>query len=226
MDETRQTPHRVPAFHGYAPQSDSEETFHPPLSVTISKQTGSRGRAIARLTAELLGWDLVTQEVLEYGTASPGFSTGFRESLNTAAESWVEGQLALRAEEGSIATTEQESFLRSVLEISAMGNHVILGQSAHFVIPRYSTLSIRLVAPERDRVAYIAEIERMSSADAQRYVREAEQADLDQMASWQASTGEVDFDLVLNTVQFGIEGCANIIHAAARERQEYLLQQN
>lgn len=216
---------RAPAFHGYAPESGRDDAFVPPLSVTISKETGSRGRAIARKTAELLGWDLVSQEVLEYSTVSPSFSTGFRESLTTAAESWVEGQLARIAEQSAITSSEQECYLRSMFEIAAMGNHVILGQSVHLLIPRYSTLAVRLIAPQRDRVAYIAEVERMSSVDAQRFVHEHDQADLDQAELWRSTTTQPAFDVVLNTVQFGIEGCANIIHSAARERQDYLSQE-
>lgn len=214
----------TPAFHGYAPREQMPDDYQPPLSLTISRETGSRGRAIARRTAEILGWDLIAQEALEYGTGSPGFTTGYQDSLSPSAEHWVQAQLAMRLEHGLMPTPEQELFLRSVLEIAAIGNHVILGETAHFLLPAQSRLAIRLMAPERDRVAYIAEVERLTRADAQRYVHDCDQASLGQATIWQGWNlgSDVDYDLILNTTLFGIEGCSVIIASAARERQEHL----
>lgn len=216
---------RVPAFHGYAPADALELEFVPPLTITITRETGSWGRAIARLTAKQLGWDFVTQESLEYGTSHPvSAHRPDEDSLSTAAEAWVEGMLAFYAERSPLPGGDE--FVRSVLELAAVGNYVLLGNCGRFLLPTKAQLAVHLVAPEKQRIAYIAETERLTMKEAEQHVRTLDAASRNERRSWHTfANGQPEADLTLNTAQFGIDGCVAIISAAARERQEYLCTQ-
>ena len=74
-----------PVFHGYRPPPDPDDPFCPPLTVTISRETGSRGREVARRVADLLSWQLVNQETLEYITHNAGSDSGDGKHWSSAA---------------------------------------------------------------------------------------------------------------------------------------------
>ena len=222
-------PGLAPAFHGYAPVDVRANQFRPPLSVTISRDTGSRGGSIAKRAAELLGWQLVDQETLDYAAHHPAFEDGFEQPLTPEAEAWVEGRVRELAKTVlSERSSESAAMVRTLLEIGAQGEAVILGRGAVYVLPPASRLSVRLVAPESERVAYIAQIERLSLDEAEKYVRQRDRARRRYLTrEFGATPGRGrHFDLVLDSSGLGVEGCAALISAAVREKEAFLRQKS
>ncbi|QDU62025.1 cytidylate kinase [Planctomycetes bacterium Pan216] len=221
------TLHR-PVLHGYAPgESDGSEPFVPGITIAVSRQTGSRGRAIAQRTAELLGWQSIDQDTLECMIQHPEYCSTIEESPSPAALEWIEEQVA-RIHQGDPPICHQEflPLAQVVLGLSAVGNCVILGRGAGFLLPTDVRLHVRLIAPERDRIAYISEVERLSLQEAERFVSERDDARSSflEQAFGKASTDVSSYDLILNVPEFGLEGCATLIASAAKAKAEHILE--
>lgn len=212
----------APIYHGYAPDEQAvEREYRPPLTVAISRETGSRGRSVARRVAELLNWQFVDQETLEYVSHDPNFRERGEEPMPDQLREWVDGVLAGVRDE--LVLDHQPKILplvRKILELAAEGHAVILGRGAGSVLPAATTLRVSLVAPERERIAYIAQIERMSFAEAGKLVHQRDKARRRFLRRefGTSSSSPIPYDLILNTTEFGVEGCAAVIASAVREK--------
>lgn len=218
----------TPAFHGYAPPDRRvADSFTPPLTIAISREAGARGRSIAERAAEMLGWPFISQETLEHATQMPTVQGPALSSTNPAAATWVEGRLAELIEEGTLgAHSELIPLTRTILEFASQENCVILGRGAGSVLRSDANLHVRVVAPEKDRIAYVAQVERLSLEDAQNYVRRREDSRREFVTGRFGRSPEdvTQFDLILNSARLGVEGAAAIIFAAAREKEALLHQ--
>ena len=217
----------TPAFHGYAPPSEEDPNrLRVPLSIAVSRETGCRGESIAKRTAELLGWQLIDQEALEYITQNTSYQTGMERPLSEPALNWIESRLGELAARGPLGThPEMVPLVRVILEVAVNGHCVILGRGAGCVLPQSARLYVRLIAPEKNRIAYLAQVERLSLPEAAKYVYQRDEARRHFITEkFGRPPSDVDqFDLVLNTAQFGIEGCAQLIVAAAQQRSSFLV---
>ncbi|MBY0585604.1 cytidylate kinase-like family protein [bacterium] len=221
------SPVEQPAFHGYAPQHDTE-TYRPPLSIVISRESGSRGRSIAERVAELLGWGYLDQESLEYLTqGAPAGTHGRAVTSDPTIHQWVDARLDELNKDGSLLRAPQvTSLVRHILETAALSHCVILARGAGRVLPPDSRLHVKIVAPLENRIAYIAQINRLSSADAKQFIVEKDRARQEFLADKsQAEPADLsEYDVVINTVQLGVEASARLIAAAAREKIDFLQQ--
>lgn len=211
-----------PSYHGYAPPAQPLATFSPPLSIALARQTGARGRAVAKSVAELLGWAFYSPETVELLAHDTHARVG-ADPLEESAQAWIDTQLERLVADTPVASfPELRNLVRAILEIGAAGHAVLLGKAAGTILPRSSTLHARLIAPLDERVAYIGQWERHSLADAEAYVREREGARREFLVHRFACDPEeiAQYDLVLNTTKLGVDECADLIAAAARRRDE------
>lgn len=215
----------APAFHGYAPPGGATDAFRAPLTIAISRETGARGRAIAKRTAEILGWELIDQETLEYSTQTADCYAGMERSLDPRERQWVERIWEQAAEDAPwAANPDFAPLVRVVIEVAARGRCVFLGRGAGCVLPAESKLYVRLIAPEHDRVAYLAQVERLSYREAERLVRQRDEARQKFIIGmFGCSPTDVTlYDLVLNVARLGVQTSAAVIVAAAREKMQQL----
>jgi cytidylate kinase len=110
---------------------------------------------------------------------------------------------------------------RIILEVAAQGHCVVLGRGAGCLLPPQAKLYVRLIAPEKDRIAYISQVERLSWTDAEKFVRERDKARHQFITKrfGRAPTDVLQYDLVLNTALLGVEASSEIIAAAANAKQ-------
>lgn len=214
----------LPAFHGFARGAEAVG-FRPPLSVAISRQTGSRGGSVARRVAELLGCQFLDQETLEFMTQDVSCTPATETELDAKAAQWVEDRLVAMHESGLLRDDSPLAALaRTILEIAAGRPTVILGRGAGAILPASAILHVHLAAPERDRIAYMAQLERLSLPDAQRLIAERDEARRRFMREqFHASPDNMlQYDVVINTSSLGIDGCAEVIAVAARQKEEFV----
>lgn len=213
----------MPAFHGYAPSPSGPSPFVPPLTIAVSREAGARGRTIARAAAQMLGWTFLTQETLEY--MSHAAQTEMESVPDSRQGRWIDERIAELTSEGKMdASPPALSFARVVLEVAAQGHCVILGRGAGCILPASCKLHVRVVAPQRDRIAYLMQLERLSWADAESAVRERDRS-REQFVTRQFGRNPNDilqYDLVLNSAVLGADACAGVIVHAARAKESVL----
>jgi hypothetical protein len=211
---------RFVPFHGYARGYGDPIGFAPPVSVVIGRQTGSRGGSIASRVAETLGCPLFDQETVDWLSRDGGYPSS-EPDLSPEARAFVDARLAeLESEPFLQAQPELIDFARLVLELAASGSRVFLGSAAGVILPREARLRVELAAPEDDRVAWIAQLERLSPAEARRVLleRDGERSRFPVRQDGVPVAEAPVIDLMINTSTFGIEGSAGLIVAAIRER--------
>lgn len=210
-------PTEAAPLHGYRGESPSAIRFPRTLTVAISRQTGARGLSIGKRVGRKLGWQVIDHEVIDM-IARQG---GTDDELSTAARAWADKRLADLRSDGSLGDDpDAERAARTILNYGALGEVVLIGRGAGHMLPRSSTLAVRIVAPRSDRVAYMTQWLRLSPAEAEAEVDERDrrrrQFLLDNLSIDTADP--TNYDLVLNSSRLGEELAAEVIVQTARAK--------
>lgn len=195
------------------------------VTIAISRESGARGGTIGRRVGRTLGWQVYDQELLEFVLQDARAQQEIFDSLSEPANRWVDTQLAEMV--GRQHFEKQPAMIDLVrlgLSIGAQGNAVLVGRGAGFLLPRASTLHVRLVAPLEDRIAYMSQCFRLTLEEARQRVQVRDTLRADFLTNYlgiQAGDG-YQYDMVLNTSSLGEELSADLIVRAARQRTEVL----
>jgi hypothetical protein len=204
-------------MHGYRGETPAAADGHFPtgLTIALSRESGGRGGSIARRVGRKLGWQVVDQELLEFLTQD---EQAFQELPDLARE-WAEERLdqLLRArvlgnEPGVVALA------RAVLLLGSVGEVVIIGRGAGYILPPAATLHVRVIAPESDRIAYMSQWLRLTADEAAEEVRRRDGRRAEFLAAQIgcAADDPSPYDFVLNSSRMGEEASAELIAQAAR----------
>src|SRR5438105_4325761 len=127
------------------------------LTVALSREAGARGGTIARRAGRKLGWQVYDQELLEYMAQDPTVIQGMVDTLKPDAVAWMEGHLErLLCAESVSQFPSVVNLARVVLALGAQGGVVLIGRGASCILPRASTLNVRIIAALEDRIGYMA----------------------------------------------------------------------
>jgi cytidylate kinase len=204
------------------------------MLITISRQFGAGGSRVAARVAELLGWRLVDNELVERVAAAAGLAPedvarreervpGFVERLAMAVVA-ATPELVVPPEAGGTVPSLAEPDLvriteRVVEEIAAEGRVVLVGRAAPAVLAsEREALHVWVVAPRDWRIRVAAERLGVSLGEAARvtddtdrhrarYHREHYRRD------W---TDPAGYHLTINTAMLGLEESARVVVEGAR----------
>ena len=109
---------------------------------------------------------------------------------------------------------------RIILTLGAQGEVVLIGRGAGCLLPRESTLNVRIIAPKDDRIAYISQWLRLTPEEAAEQVELRDRRRNAFVATYfRGQTGDLNqFDLIFNSSLLGEEMCADLIVQAARAK--------
>jgi cytidylate kinase len=213
----------VSPLHGYRGSTSADETPSGPagLTIAISREAGSRGGTIAKRAGEKLGWEVFSQEMLDYGVQNAPFREDLLERLSPNAKHWIEQHLRRLMDERDLTNhPNMRELAHLVLTLAALGNVILLGRGAGFLLPSRSTLHVRFVAPLADRVAYMSQWLRLTEEEAAEQVRKRDHRRTEYLATHFHRKPNDDhlYDMVLNTSLLGEDRCADVIAAAAKAK--------
>jgi cytidylate kinase len=200
--------------------------------VTISREYGAAGLAVADGTAHELAYDLLTDDLPKAVAARLGTSAETVAAIASAGRSLPERLLA-GLEAGTAETVSgaapmlpsdydesvRKEIERTIRERAAAGNVVILGRNAGAVLGR---------RPDAVRIFLTAEREWRAARLAATFgqTREAALADMDRIDAGRRRISKERYgirmgegryyDLVLDVSRFGIEGTVGLVVAAVR----------
>jgi cytidylate kinase len=218
-------PTDLPPLHGF--QGDrgptpASQLMPPGLVVAVSREAGARGATIARRVGKQLGWQVYDQELLDYISREGPYQDEATMPLPPAAARWaVDGATRCVATGRCSAEPAVVDLVRAVYGIAAGGNVVILGRGAGWLLPRASTLHVRVVAPIADRIAFLSQWLRLPLEDAAERLRlydSRRRAFLEACFHAQTDNSHT-YDLVLNSSFLGEDGCVELIARAAAVKQ-------
>jgi cytidylate kinase len=220
LDLPTRRPTETP-LHGYRGVTQERTELPAGLTITISREAGARGSTIARLAGEKLGWQVYPQDLIEYVTQDGAARQEIIGSLPPGAADWAEVQLneLLRAE----AISNNPSIVdlaRVVLYLGARGEAILVGRGGGCILPSHSTLNVRVVAPQQDRIAYMTQWLRLTEDDAVEQVRRLDERRTEFVSTHfhREPADASQYDLVLNSSLLGEERCADLMVQAARSK--------
>jgi cytidylate kinase len=210
-------------LHGYRGQNEEGATLGVPtgLTIAISREAGARGATIAQRAGEKLGWEVYSQEMLEFGAQNASLRQDVLDKLPANAIEWIEEHLQQLLEHPNMShNPNMVDLARLVLSLGAQGSVILLGRGAGFLLPTRSTLHVRLVAPLQDRIAYMSQWLRLTDEEAAEQVRKRDHRRTDFLAThFQRQPNDVHvYDIILNTSMFGEERSADLVAAAAKAK--------
>ena len=196
------------------------------LTVAVSREAGSRGSTIAARAGAKLGWTVFSQELLEYMAQENAANKGTDVPPSPDAVLWVDAQMErLHRQENLSRHPSVGNLARMLLGLAAQGEALLVGRGAGLVLPRESTLHVRIIAPLTDRIAYISQWLRLGIEEAGEQVRQRDARRAEFLSShFHHQFSDLHcYDLVLNSSQLGEETCAELIAEAARAKTRSLL---
>ncbi|HWB14367.1 MAG TPA: cytidylate kinase-like family protein [Pirellulales bacterium] len=192
-------------------------------TITISRESGAGGAAVAREVGRLLGWPVYDRELLEQIAEQSGLRSELLETLDEKRSHWLVEILEALS---GVSTMSGASYARhlaeTILALASHGHCVIVGRGSTMIVPPKMSLRVRLVAALNDRterickrmgMGKVAAIEHVKSNDAHRegFVKDY----------FHRNVGDPhDYDLVINTSAFSVEQAARMIVEALREREK------
>ena len=193
------------------------------LSIALSREAGSRGASIARRVGRELGWQVYDQELLEFMSQDISAREGLVEGLPAACLGWIERRSkTLEQTCGVDEHSPAYPLARTMLALAAQGEAVLIGRGAGCVLPRASTLNVRIIAPLPDRIAYMSQCLRLTTAEATERVtgRDEHRAEFLRKHFGRTPSEVHQYEMLLNSSELGEETCAELIARAARLRWE------
>ena len=213
-------------LHGFRGQDTGAPSLPRGLTIAISREAGARGGTIAKRAGEKLGWQVFSQDLLEYISQEGTFRQDILDNLTPAAHAWVEEHLERLLQEQNLSRNPTILELaRMVLSLGVQGEVILLGRGAGCILPARSTLHVRFIAPLEDRIAYMSQWLRLTEEEAAEQVRKRDNRRTDFLSThFHRRPGDMhQYDLVLNSSTLGEEACADLIVQAAKAKVAGLL---
>jgi cytidylate kinase len=207
-------------LHGYRGESQPAVADRWPsgLTIAISREAGARGGSIAKRVGQKLGWQVVDQELLDYLTQD---ELAFQDLPDPARE-WADNRLDKLLRSRALANDpEVIPVAKVMLRLGAQGEVVLVGRGGGYLLPPATTLHVRIVAPEADRIAYMAQWQRLTTDEAAEEVRRRDQRRAEFLTQYLGCqpNDPYPYDLLLNSSRLGEEQCAELIAQAARGKR-------
>lgn len=192
----------------------------PPPVVTVSREFGARGAAVAKLVAERLRFSFWNRELLDaiaaHAHVDPSAMARFDEHHPSVLAETVSGLIPGPARVSQLDYARELTFV--VRDLVARGGAVLVGRGLNFMVDRSRALRVRVVCALQQRIEELAMRERLSIENARAAIAEA---DRDRRAFVRDLYGkDIDdpsgYDLWVNTGTMSLEAAADIIAAATR----------
>ena len=206
-------------FRRVEKEVDTPDPGSPALGpfVTISRQSGSRGSAIARRLATELGWRVLDRELVEGLAEELELDPHRLELMDETRTNWLRDTIFNLLDSKLVLQDSYVSLLGRVMVLAAhKGRVIFVGRAGNLVLPRDDGLRIRIVAPRPWRIRQVAEREDIGEAAASERVAaiDAARSDFIRRHFKVEADNPAAFDLVLDAATLGESGVVTLIKNA------------
>jgi cytidylate kinase len=202
--------------------SAGQATHAPALSITISRQAGANGPAIAQAVGDRLGWPVYDRELVTKIAEQTGLRRKLIDSVDEKKSSWLMRWLNAFKARPEITPNEYAHHLVHVLlSLAAHGECIIIGRGAGQILPKETTLRVRLIGPEAQRIKAIQNRFDLSAEEARRWIEKTDDQRIRFVKDhFHKDPGDpAQYDLVLNSSRLSIADCADLILTAVERLQ-------
>jgi cytidylate kinase len=203
------------------------------MIITISRQFGAGGSAVAARTAAALGWSLVDNEIVDQVALRAGLSPAEVAQHDERVPTFVERlsrTLAVSSQEFAMPVPDVPSALDEpslvritqavVKEAASHGRVVLVGRAAPVVLGQQeSTLHVRLVAPLDFRIRQVMDREQVDAKHAEKMIGEIDVRRAKYHREYYDRDWEdpLHYQMVLNVGVLGVDAAAALVVFRARQ---------
>jgi cytidylate kinase len=207
----------------YYTHREAAETA-PPFTVALSREAGVPDAAVASEVGRRLDWPVYDHELLERIAEEMHLSPSVLRQIDERPRSWLVERLhTFMAKPAVSEPAYVERLIRTLLSLSALGHCVVVGRGSPHLLPSAATLRVRLVAPLKDRIAFLTRQEGISHDRAAERVAALDR-DRAEFARRHFQVDPADphhCDLLLNCARFGVGECADLIIEALHRMEHH-----
>lgn len=202
--------------------AEASETIR--FYIAISRELGSQGEKVAECMAQSLAWPKYDREILDYMAENENVRRRLYESLDERERNWLHQLLDLLEPMGTDAAMARDEYFgrltRGVLAIAQKEHAIFVGRGANFILPRKRGLSVRIVAPFKERVHRLQELEGLDERTAQRRIEQVEfqRADFLVRHFGRRPYDPRRYDMVLNAGSMSVADMCQLVHQAAERK--------
>lgn len=185
------------------------------LTITIGRQFGSGGKAVAEELGRRLGIPVYDSELITEAARKSGIAEEFFKKRDEKRRALFIGMRSGMDDE--ILFGIQSDTIR---ELASKGSAIFVGRASDYVLREMDCIDVFICAPLEARIKRIMERQNLSAADAETLIDRkdrgrAEYYDFFTFSKW----GEAaNYDLCIDSSVLGIEGTADYIIEFARRR--------
>lgn len=192
------------------------------LTVAISREAGSLGSEIGQELGKRLDWPVYDREILDLIADRTVLRTELVESIDEQDSTWIDETVRSIGLPHELSRAGYAYHLTKVLAaLSAHGRCVIVGRGATALLPKESTLRLRVVGPLNQRIQRMAEQRHVPFTEAEAILRRVDQ-ERQEFVSHHFHKDVNDphnFDLVLNSDRYTPAELAEIAWLAVKSHQ-------
>ncbi|MEX0646199.1 MAG: cytidylate kinase-like family protein [Balneolaceae bacterium] len=181
--------------------------------ITVSREFGAQGAALAELLGEKLDFKVWDKELLQAISKELGSDQKFLETLDERSQQMVENTVAGYLQ--NIHTNENylRSLVRVVKTIEEHGSSIIVGRGANYICRNPLSFHVRVVCPYDKRIALYAERMNLKRFEARRIIdrKDTERAEFIERNFYKDVSASSGYDLVINSGTFTPEQMMRIV---------------
>jgi len=189
--------------------------------LTISREVGSGGAEVAKLVGLRLGWAVFDQELVEDLARRLELSPQMLELMDETHSNWFHETMLSLMNSRIVLQNNYLSMLGKVMHLAAYeGKVIFVGRGGHLLLPRDAGLRVRVIAPREARLGTYQAREGLDAGAAERELDrlEAGRADFVRRHFRREPDDPYQYDMVLDSSVFGMEGCAELVCRALELR--------
>lgn len=189
--------------------------------VTISREAGAAGGAIARRVGELLQWEVLDRELLDLMAEKFQLPRSALGLVDEKSSFWSVEVFGKWLEPCLVTQSEYVFHLGQIILLAAQNtNSVFVGRGAQFVLPPEKGLTVYIVGPMPERIRHIQHTLDCSADEAKRYIRETDKGRRYLVKThFDKQIGDPHlYDLVINRAHTSIDDAAELIADQCRAR--------
>jgi cytidylate kinase len=206
-----------------APAAGEAERVRPPFRIAISREAGALGHTVAAEVGHRLGWPVYDREILEKIGEDMRRPTRHLQAVDERPGSWLEDFLAGMTSQYSVSPDRYLKYLvGAVRGLGEIGQCVIVGRGANFILPAETTLRVRLVASAEDRARVMAQRLHLGLREAAAWAErtERQRGEFVRRAFRHDVTDPHHYDLVLNMSRLAVDEAAEVIVGVLQRFEE------
>ncbi len=181
--------------------------------ITISRDFGGRGAALATLIGEKVGFKVWNDELIEAVADHLGSDEEFIKSLDERRREMVEDAVLGFLKNVNTNVNYIRSLKRVVRTIEAHGNAIIVGRGSNYICENPGSFHVRVVATLKNRVAGFAKRENITKNEARSQIKkkDSERAEFVEFNFKKDVTEASDYDITLNSGTFSLDDMMSIV---------------